>query len=305
MNLANVKGNIFDIQRFSIHDGPGIRTTVFMKGCPLKCAWCHNPESGESAPEIAFYESKCLYCKACANLCPLNLHTVDNDNHSFRREGCVRCGICSRACPAGALERIGRVVTVSEALEVVKKDEVFYEHSGGGMTLSGGEPFFQPEFALAILNLAKRDGLHTCVETSGAVAFEVLGEAVKYTDIFLYDIKDSDSLRHKEYTGISFEPILNNLEKLDAAGASIVLRCPVIPGINDNETHFAYICALAGRLKNVKQIDIEPYHPLGMSKAEAIGKPSRHADPALPPKDCIEGWVDFMRKHTSIPVSLL
>ena len=315
MSLESIKGIIFDIQRFSIHDGPGIRTTVFMKGCPLDCAWCHNPESKAGKPEIAYYPKKCIYCGACAALCPGRRHAVapqahsfGPQEHSFAREGCTRCGKCSKACPADALELIGREITAGEALCEVEKDIEFYRNSSGGMTLSGGEPFFQPEFAIALLAIAKRDGLHTCVETCGAAAFETLARAAEFTDMFLYDIKETDSLRHMAYTGVSNELIIKNLEKLDASellglrGAKIVLRCPIIPGINDNEAHFKSLCSLAGRLKNVDHIDIEPYHPLGISKAEAIGKPVRYSDASITPKERAAEWVGFMKAHSSIPV---
>ena len=302
LNLADERGIIFNIQRFSIHDGPGIRTTVFMKGCPLNCVWCHNPESREIKPEIAYYPSKCLGCGACAAVCPCKRHIMDPQGHAFERGGCVRCGICSRACPSGALEIIGKEMTAAEVISEVKKDEPFYRNSGGGMTLSGGEPFFQPEFTQALLTLAKSEGLHTCVETCGAAAYELLDRAAGFTDIFLYDVKETDPLRHKEFTGVSNGSILKNLERLDASGAKIVLRCPIIPGINNNETHLKKLCELADRLKNVVHIDIEPYHPLGISKAAAIGKTARHADASIPAKERVMEWVEFMRRHTSVPV---
>ena len=302
MDLGNVKGNIFDIQRFSIHDGPGIRTNVFMKGCPLGCLWCHNPESRESSPELAFYAQKCIGCGACAAHCPAGLHAASEGAREFRRDHCVRCGSCARECVTGALAMIGREASAAEVLAEVKKDEIFYKNSGGGMTLSGGEPFYQPEFTLALLELAKLDGLHVCVETCGAAPFDTLAAAARFIDIFLYDIKEMDPARHKEFTGADNRLILENLRKLDGAGASIVLRCPVIPGLNDNENHLAQVCDLANSLKNIDHIDVEPYHPLGISKAEAIGKQPGHADSKIPPKDFAAGWADFMKDRTAIPV---
>jgi pyruvate formate lyase activating enzyme len=302
MGGGNIKGLVFDIQRFSIHDGPGIRTNVFMKGCPLDCIWCHNPESLDGKAEIGYYKQKCLYCGACAVQCPGELHAVNQDGHVYSRAGCVRCGVCARACPAGALAVVGKEMTAAEVLREVKKDEAFYRNSGGGMTLSGGEPFYQPEFALALLSLAKGDGLHTCVETCGVASFDTLGKAAEYTDQFLYDVKETDPARHLEYTGLSNELILENLFRLDAAGAKIVLRCPIIPGLNDSEAHFLRICELAGRLKNVESIDVEPYHPLGVSKAEAIGKAARFTDASMPAKELVAQWADFIRSHASVPV---
>ncbi|MCL2058567.1 MAG: glycyl-radical enzyme activating protein [Oscillospiraceae bacterium] len=273
-----------------------------MKGCPLDCLWCHNPESHEKRPEIAYYPSKCLYCGACVAPCKEKLHGLDIGQHSFMRDSCARCGKCTQACPTGALEIIGREATVAEVLEEVKKDEAFYRNSGGGITLSGGEPFFQPEFAIALLSHAKSEGLHTCVETCGAAAYEILDKAAKFIDVFLCDVKETDPLRHKEFTGVTNETILENYQRLDASGAKIVLRCPIIPGLNDNEAHFIKLCELAGRLLNIDHIDIEPYHPLGISKAEAIGKIARHADASITPIDMVAEWVEFMKRHTVVPV---
>ena len=222
--------------------------------------------------------------------------------HRYDRKGCTSCGRCAHACPALALETAGKEMTVDEVLTEVKKDEVFYQNSGGGMTLTGGEPFFQPRFAVALLALAKRDGMHTCVETCGAAAYDVLAEAAQYTDLFLYDVKETDSETHRTYTGAPNGLIFDNLAKLDASGAQTVLRCPVIPGVNDNERHFLGVCAMAGRLKNVQQIDIEPYHPLGISKAEAFGKTALHTDAKITPKETAEGWVAIFKQNTAVPV---
>ena len=300
MNLSEVKGSIFDIQRFSIHDGPGIRTNVFMKGCPLSCIWCHNPESHEEGPEIAFYAGKCSLCGACTALCPERRHVTDaGSGHAFDRDGCRRCGKCTEKCYYDTLTVIGKTVTAGEALAEVMKDEPFYKNSGGGMTLTGGEPFYQPEFSLALLRISREAGLHNCVETCGAVDFEILKDAACWTDLFLYDIKETDSQRHREYTGIPNELIIENLKKLDSLGAQIELRCPVIPGINDREQHFERLGALADSLRNAEQLVIEPYHPLGVSKSEAIGKPAAFADKNLPDKGRTEEWADALRKRTS------
>jgi pyruvate formate lyase activating enzyme len=301
MERQEVQGLVFDIQRFSIHDGPGIRTTVFLKGCPLDCSWCHNPESKEGAPEIAWYPAKCAGCGGCVKACPENCHSLGEAGHSFSRGGCIRCGACTAACFTGALELIGRRVSAGEVLAEVLRDEPFYHNSGGGMTLSGGEPFYQAEFSLALLGLAKERGLHTCVETSGAAAFETLREALAVTDLFLYDIKETDEERHRLFTGGSGKPVRENLEKLDAAGASILLRCPVIPGCNDREDHFREIGRLAERLKNVTGIDLEPYHPLGLNKAASIGKPARYTGPAAGPS---AAWAEALRSCTTVPVAL-
>jgi pyruvate formate lyase activating enzyme len=304
MDDSGVRGIIFDIQRFSLHDGPGIRTTVFLKGCFLDCAWCHNPESKDPAPEIAYYSAKCALCGACAAACPGKLHRVGSEGHSFARPGCTRCGACAAACVTGALARIGKTISAGEALGEVQKDEPFYRSSGGGMTVSGGEPFYQGGFALALLRLAKGSGLHTCVETSGAVPFETLRAAAAVTDLFLYDVKETDTERHRNFTGVPNAGIFENLEKLDALGSKTVLRCPIIPGLNDREEHFRGIGALANRLKNVSGIEIEPYHPLGISKAAGIGKPARHGDPAMPSRETAEAWAETLRASTAVPVTV-
>jgi pyruvate formate lyase activating enzyme len=308
-----ISGQIFNIQRFSIHDGPGVRTTVFLKGCPLRCIWCHNPESKEEKPEISFYDEKCLLCGACAAVCPEGRHVIGRKNgdengavqHRYNREGCLRCGRCGEVCPPGALSVIGRTAGVEDVIAEVKRDEPFYKNSGGGMTLSGGEPFFQAEFTLALLALARKEKIHTCVETSGAAPEDVLLKATENTGLFLYDIKETDPERHKTFTGGELDPIIRNLKSLDAAGAAIILRCPVIPGCNDREDHFRGIGALADKLKNVDHIDVEPYHPLGLSKAAGIGKQAGFQETVIPSREQAEAWVETLQKWTTVRVVLL
>jgi pyruvate formate lyase activating enzyme len=304
MKDREVKGIVFNIQRFSLHDGPGIRTTVFLKGCFLDCIWCHNPESGDGEPEIAYYPDKCVLCGACAAVCPGKLHSIGEAGHQFARKGCTRCGVCAEACTAGALTVIGKNVSAGEVLEEVRKDEAFYRNSGGGMTVSGGEPFYRSGFTLALLRLARESGLHTCIETSGAAPFENLREAAALTDLFLYDIKETDTEKHLQFTGISNTIILENVQKLDSLGSRTVLRCPIIPGCNDREDHFRGIAAIANRLKNVTGIEIEPYHPLGIAKAAAIGKPARYMDTAIPAKDISNAWAEAVQAYTAVPVSV-
>jgi pyruvate formate lyase activating enzyme len=302
MSGRDIEGVIFDIQRFSLHDGPGIRTNVFLKGCSLDCLWCHNPESKEPEPEIAYYSDKCVLCGACVVSCPEKLHHFDNDTHTFLRDGCTRCGACAASCVSGALALIGRKITAGEALDEVEKDEHFYRNSGGGMTVSGGEPFYQNRFTLALLKLAKGRGLHTCVETSGAAPFEVLHEAAAVTDLFLYDVKETDEEKHRSFTGASNGLILENLQKLDALGSRTVLRCPVIPGCNDREDHFKGIGLIANKLRNVTGIEIEPYHPLGISKGISIGKPARYTGMTIPSGETSGAWAESVRAYTSVPV---
>ena len=270
-------GSIFDIQRFCIHDGPGIRTTVFVKGCPLRCQWCHNPESQKREPSLAYYDGKCIACGACVSACEQKCHTLEVDDlaqgrpkHKIDREKCIKCGICAKACIADALELLGRRTSLDDVMSEVLRDKMFYKNSGGGMTVSGGEPLMQSEFLLALLKSAKKQGIHTCIETCGFAAAETVESIVPYTDLFLYDIKETDPKRHKELTGAPLDVIISNLKLIDGLGAKTVLRCPLIPEKNLRDDHLYGIARLASKLKNVTEINVMAYHTLGSSKYEAL-----------------------------------
>ena len=217
-------GIVFDIQKFSIHDGPGIRTNVFLKGCPLSCLWCHNPESARFQPELFYRDDKCVGCGACVGACPADCHAVTAEGHLFDRAACVACGACAEVCPTGALEMCGREMTVDEVMAEVLRDRPFYETSGGGMTVSGGEPFARFPFLLELLKAAKEAGLDTAVETSGFTAPAQIAEAAPYIDTFLYDYKETDPEKHRAFTGVDNAPILENLALLDTLGARVILR---------------------------------------------------------------------------------
>ena len=267
-----MKAVIFDIQKFSVHDGPGIRTTVFFKGCPLRCIWCHNPESWKHDPQIVYTRGKCIGCEKCTAVCPNNCHYSDVNGHVFARENCIVCGMCADHCQAEALELCGREYTVTEVLDEVMKDRIFYEKSGGGMTLSGGEPMAQFEFSLELAKQANENGIAVAMETCGFAPEENYKKILPYIDLFLFDIKTVDHDKHREFTGQSLELIHNNLRFIDRSGKKIQLRCPLVPGLNDSNAELAGIAALANSLENVQSIDIEPYHPLGVSKIAKLGE---------------------------------
>lgn len=297
-----MKGTIFNIQKFSVNDGPGIRTTVFMKGCPLRCLWCHNPESNSAKQELFYDPRKCISCGACAAVCEKGCHIFDENGHTYSRIECVRCGKCVSACMPGALEAVGNEKTVEEVMADVMKDEVFYENSGGGITLSGGEPMMQFDFTYELLKAAKEKGLHTCIETCGYAKEEQYRKIAELVDIFLFDYKETDPERHKEYTGADNRLILNNLKMLDDMGCNIILRCPIIPTLNDRDEHFSGIADMANSLKNILEINIEPYHPLGSGKSEMLGKEYLLKELTFPEEETVSEWIDKIAEKTKVTV---
>ena len=290
-------GSILEIQRFSIHDGPGIRTTVFLKGCPLQCVWCHNPEAIDAGPLLSFQPGKCIGCGYCFNVCPNGAHQMVDEKHVLNRNLCTTCGLCAKECWATALETVGRPVTVKEVVDEVHRDQPFYKTSGGGMTVSGGEPMMQIEFTEALLREARHRGLDCCVETCGYAPFESFERIVPHTNLFLYDLKDTNDARHKEFTGISNELIIRNLKRLHDDGAKITLRLPMIPGCNDRSDHFEGIASLLGDLPNIANVEILPYHPLGQGKLERFNLPSRANLPSkATDKQQVSQWVAQLKR---------
>ncbi len=279
-----MNGTIFNIQKFSLHDGDGIRTTVFLKGCPLRCLWCHNPESHSTRPQLMYYTSKCTSCGRCIGLCEGR-----KDGVIPNRDCCLACGKCTDICLNSANEICGKTMSVEEVLADVRKDKVFYESSGGGMTVSGGEPAAQPEFTLALIRAAKAEGITAAMETSGYGTAEFFREAADLGTMFLFDLKAMDAEKHKELTGVDNAKIIENLRMLLDMGADVTIRMPMVPHVNDSDSDIA---ALAAFLKDhegrYRLAEIMPYHSMGISKTEALGS---SASPYEEGSDFADGWI--------------
>jgi pyruvate formate lyase activating enzyme len=277
------KGFVFDVRRYAIHDGPGIRTTVFFKGCPLSCRWCHNPESQSPGAETDFRGGRCIACGACADACPEGALARDAKGRPVAGPGlCARCGACAAVCYAEARRMTGREAAVEEVMAEVERDVAFYEQSGGGVTFSGGEPLMQIDFLDALLRASRKRSIRTALDTCGYAPWESIDRIRGMVDLFLYDIKIVDDARHRELTGVSNERIVANLKALSRHGHDIRLRLAVIPGINDDEAAARAVGALAISLSRPVEIDILPYNRLGAEKYARLGRPYRLPDaPAL------------------------
>ena len=266
-------GVIFDLQRFAVHDGPGIRTLVFLKGCTLACQWCSNPESHRFQPDVFFDGAKCIGCRLCADVCPNAALLREAEGVRYDRKACGACGRCADVCCAGARVIKGMAVTAEWVANEVLKDEEFYSRSGGGVTLGGGEPLAQPEFASAVLQESKRRGLHTVVETCGYVPWSAVAQSLPWTDLFLFDLKHVDPAKHQLYIGGDVRVILSNLSRLAVTGRPIIVRIPVIPTFNDTAAEIAAI-ANAVAAVGLQEVHLLPYHSLGQSKYRLLGKES-------------------------------
>lgn len=279
-------GLIFNIQRFSIHDGPGIRSVVFLKGCQLRCRWCSNPESWNKHPEIVTNDARCTRCGRCQKACPVNAIAVDGTGRRLDRGLCNLCLACADVCPSGALAVTGKWMTVKDVMDEVSSDGLFYQNSGGGVTLSGGEPLMQWEFSVELLKTCRESGFHTAVETSGMAEWGVLAKVLEHTDLALYDIKHMDSARHREGTGKPNELILENARKA-AALKKLWVRIPLIPGFNDSEENLLATARFAKEIGAAK-VSILPYHIWGASKFEKLGRRFTMADVPVSSTEHIE-----------------
>ena len=276
------RGIIFNIQRFSVNDGPGVRTIVFLKGCPLSCLWCSNPESQNSFKELMFNIKNCVCCEKCKDICKENAIDFNNVNR-IDRDKCINCVDCSEVCYPGALVISGEEKSVEEVISELKKDSTHFRHSNGGITLSGGEPLMQPEFTLELLKGCKANGWHTTMETTGFASKEVIDKIIPWLDLVLLDIKHMDSDRHLQSTGQRNEIILENAKRISELGVDTIIRIPVIPGFNSEKKTIEKIAKFANNLKMVKEIHILPYHRLGVNKYNCLDRKYKIEDCIVTP----------------------
>lgn len=265
------EGLITDVQRMSIHDGPGIRTTVFMKGCNFRCRWCHNPETWSAVPQLQYIASKCTFCGTCGTVCQSGAIGVTGGEHHIERSLCVECGKCAAVCPSQALNIVGTTYTADRLLECVMADKVFYETSGGGVTVSGGEPFLQHVFLAEFLSECKENGIHTAVETNLSLPWHIMSDFTGLVDLWMCDMKSMDEERHTEWTGAGCRQVAENIARLAGTGAEMIVRTPVIPGFNDTEEDIRSISSFLSGLGANLRYELLPFHTLGFGKYDDVG----------------------------------
>jgi pyruvate formate lyase activating enzyme len=294
-----MKGLVFNIQRFSVNDGPGIRTTVFLKGCPLHCTWCHNPESISPDQQLLLRDDRCIRCGDCFALC--KNHAVQRVNGSFStiRDACVECGDCIEVCNSEAREIAGKEMTVDEVLREIEKDIVFYDQSGGGASFSGGEPLLQHEFLTALLRECKKKKIHTVVDTTGLTSPQIFERVSEFVDLFLFDLKSMDDTKHIKFTGVSNSQILDNLKHLAKQRKEVIVRIPVIPGVNDDPAEIRASGSFVSSLGNVREIHLLPYHTTGIEKYRRLGMRYEMHDTIPPSADDLRAIVNELRNYVS------
>ncbi len=291
-----MQGRVLSIERMAVHDGPGIRTTVYLKGCSLRCRWCHNPESISPEPQIGLQSRRCIGCGSCVAVCPNGAHTLQGGEHLLDHRVCTACGACVEACLPGALVLYGRQTSAEEVAATVLQDKTFYDTSGGGCTVSGGEPLLQAEFCAEVLALLKQENVHCAVDTSGAVAWERFETVLPLADMFLYDVKHVDEALHQEHTGGSSRRILDNLRRLSQCGVPIEVRIPTIPGFNADEVSMASIGETLAGLDNLVGVRLLPYH-LARQKYEAVGRPDTMPEVAPPDEATMARLTEILRGY--------
>ncbi|MHC1696204.1 MAG: glycyl-radical enzyme activating protein [Eubacteriales bacterium] len=293
MNSTPPYGMVSNIQHFSTGDGEGIRTTVFLKGCNLRCRWCHNPETISGKGQLLYYAHLCSSCGRCAAVCPTGAHGMDEGRHSFKRELCSACGDCVKHCAFSALSLCGERMSADTVIDSIAQDELFYSLSGGGVTISGGEPLLQADFCATLASRCQERGISVSVDTAGCVPYESFIKVIPFTNTFLFDIKGVTAESYRDYTGGDFALALSNLKRLIAQGCGVVARIPVIPGYSDGEDYFA---ALAGMLSEcgVKRADILPFHRMGASKYAGLGLEWEYGDKPSPSKDKMKRLQDIL-----------
>lgn len=294
------KATIFNIQKYNMYDGPGVRTLVFFKGCPLRCKWCANPEGLERKCQVMLKSNSCIDCGACVSVCPVGIHSISkvSGKHEINRSiDCIGCNNCVEACNVSALSIVGEVKTISELLAIIEEDRTFYETSGGGVTLGGGEVLMQPEAATSLLMACKQEGINTAIETCGYAKLESILKVAAFTDLFLFDLKHIDSERHFALTGVRNELILGNLKELLHGRFNVKIRMPLLKGINDSQSEIERVIEFLNPFrdcKNFKGIDLLPYHKMGVNKYKQLGKEYPiEGDPSLSEDDLsrIESWI--------------
>ena len=302
------KAVIFNIQKYNMHDGPGVRTLVFFKGCPLRCKWCANPEGLQRKTQVMFKSDVCVSCGACVPVCPQGIHQMGPDGHFVDRSiDCIGCRACEEACLYNALDICGETKTISELIEIVREDKGFYDVSGGGLTVGGGECTAQPEALISLLQAAKREGINTCIETCGYAKRETMMKIAEHVDLFLFDIKHFDSDRHSELTGVRNEIILDNLEELLKSRHNVRIRMPMLKGVNDSEEEIRNTMEFLlpfKDMKNFKGIDLLPYHKMGVNKYDQLDMDYAITDEVKLEQedlDRIEGWIS----KYDLPVSVI
>lgn len=287
------------VQRFCTHDGPGIRTTVFLKGCPLRCLWCHNPETQSPRPQYFYSDSLCIRCESCAQICRHGVHAFAGSGHILNRARCQSCMQCVSCCPSGALESCQRMMDADSILQEVLRDKAFYGKDGG-VTLSGGEPMFHGENTAKLLAACKNNRLHTALETCGYFDEALLAALVPVTDLFLWDIKDTCPERHRQYTGVLPDRICRNLRLADSMGAKTVLRCIMVSGVNMDTAHYDGVARLYNALRNCRGVELLPYHTFGESKSGQLGQETNPHPEWIPDAESLQKARQALKKHVKL-----